>query len=88
MFNWINFRADRIKGLEDNSNAITRERDTCQKDKGALDQEKAKLVKEVADSKSTNENSKTQINELQNEIVSNLLFVYTNNFPIIKYIIE
>merc|ERR1712150_70383 len=60
--------ADRIKGLEDHGNAITRERDTCQKDKGALDQEKAKLVKEVADSKSTNENSKTQINELQNEI--------------------
>ena len=84
MFNWINFRADRIKGLEDNSNAITRERDTCQKDKSVLEQEKAKLGKEVADSKSTNENSKTQINELQNEIVSNLLFVYTNNFPIIK----
>jgi len=60
--------ADRIKGLEDNSNAITRERDTCQKDKSVLEQEKAKLGKEVADSKSTNENSKTQINELQNEI--------------------
>ena len=67
---YIIYSSSRIQELEDSKSGLSKERDTCQDDKRKSEEEKSRLRKEIADNKSKNENSKTQINELQNEIVS------------------
>jgi len=64
------YSSSRIQELEDSKSGLSKERDTCQEDKRKSEEEKSRLRKEIADNKSKNKNSKTQINELQNEIVS------------------
>jgi len=60
--------SSKAQELQESQRALTEERDTCKQEKGRSEEEKSRLRQDIADNRAANENSKTQINELQNEI--------------------
>ena len=64
------FRSHQSNQVEEERNEISKERDSCSQAKAALEQEKTRLKQEIREGVSIVENSKGQLNQQQNTIVS------------------